>query len=456
MNPRKVGASHNETNVGDEFASEARILEPSAELDPGLQEDEKVKTVIPDDQLIQPLEMFPLEPRPTQAARRTTVLDFDKPLNQRPPSATVAWTAHTGAATRIRRRRLILRSIGAIGIITVSTGLAVIAGAALRNRLDLSVLSKYLELVRTNAPALRELLPRAAVVRDSAVAGLPTATTDSPPAPVAGTNRLTSEKPENVKVASPRSQSLTTSQSATRAALPSARPSASADRTRAAASSPTPTIQRRAASAPARAATITSPAPAVPQRSSAPVAPAASSPPAVPAVSSAPAAPAPIPAPAVAAVGSAIPAPPLNSAPLAVGSSAATPAPSPTPPPAAVSAPSATPAGGLTAETRAVALALNRYQDAFSALDVNAAHAVWPSVDVKALAKAFDQLEEQTFDLEGCDITVTGARAEAACAGNARYVRKVGNRALRVEPRRWRFTLRQTSDQWVIDTVDAR
>ena len=101
-------------------------------------------------------------------------------------------------------------------------------------------------------------------------------------------------------------------------------------------------------------------------------------------------------------------------------------------------------------------MALNRYQDAFSTLDANAAHAVWPSVDVKALAKAFDQLEAQTFDLEGCDITVTGARAEADCAGNARYVRKVGNRALRVEPRRWRFTLRQTSDQWVIATVDAR
>jgi hypothetical protein len=133
------------------------------------------------------------------------------------------------------------------------------------------------------------------------------------------------------------------------------------------------------------------------------------------------------------------------------------PAPSPTPPsPAPVSAPSATPAAGLTAETRAVAVALNRYQAAFSALDVGAAHAVWPTVDVRALAKAFDQLEEQTFDLEGCNITVAGPRAEADCAGNARYIPKVGNRALRVVPRRWHFKLRQTNDQWVIDAVDAR
>jgi hypothetical protein len=77
-------------------------------------------------------------------------------------------------------------------------------------------------------------------------------------------------------------------------------------------------------------------------------------------------------------------------------------------------------------------------------------------VDVKALARAFDQLEAQTFDLESCDIAVTGGRAEADCAGNARYVRKVGNRALRVEPRQWHFTLRQTNEQWIIDAVNAR
>jgi hypothetical protein len=99
---------------------------------------------------------------------------------------------------------------------------------------------------------------------------------------------------------------------------------------------------------------------------------------------------------------------------------------------------------------------LNRYEHAFSTLDANAAHAVWPSVDVKALGRAFDQLDEQTFALEGCDINVAGARAEAECAGNARYIRKVGNRALRVEPRHWHFRLRQLNAQWVIDAVDAR
>jgi len=81
---------------------------------------------------------------------------------------------------------------------------------------------------------------------------------------------------------------------------------------------------------------------------------------------------------------------------------------------------------------------------------------VWPSVDARALAKAFDQLEEQTFELKGCNITVAGAQAEADCAGNARYIRKVGNKALRVEPRRWHFTLRQTNDQLIIAAVNAQ
>jgi hypothetical protein len=123
---------------------------------------------------------------------------------------------------------------------------------------------------------------------------------------------------------------------------------------------------------------------------------------------------------------------------------------------AVASPPSSTPAPPFAPETRAIATLLNRYEHAFSALDANAVQAVWPGVDVKALGKAFDQLDEQTFALEGCDIHVAGARAEAECAGNARYIRKVGNRALRVEPRHWHFRLRQLNDQWVIDAVDAR
>jgi hypothetical protein len=128
-------------------------------------------------------------------------------------------------------------------------------------------------------------------------------------------------------------------------------------------------------------------------------------------------------------------------------------------PPAAAAAPtpiSAPPAPSPSTQVPAVTLVLNGYQQAFSALDANAAQVVWPAVDVKALSRAFDQLEEQTFDLQKCEIGVSGSRAEASCSGTASYVRKVGRKAVRLEPRRWQFTLRQENGYWVIDTVQVR
>jgi hypothetical protein len=107
-------------------------------------------------------------------------------------------------------------------------------------------------------------------------------------------------------------------------------------------------------------------------------------------------------------------------------------------------------------ETRAVLGTLHRYQEAFSALDSNAAQQVWPDVNVRALDRAFDQLAQQTFDLRACDVGVAGEHAEAMCTGTASYARKVGNKAMRVESRQWRFTLRRDSGDWLIERVDVR
>jgi hypothetical protein len=402
MNPRKVDTPAQDTNIVDDFASEEHVLETHA------------------------LELFPLESRQA-AAPRTTVLDFEKPAIQ--PWPPVTTRPATVGATRPRPRRSILRLAGTVAVIAVLVAMATIGGAAVRSRLDLSVLSDYLQVIRTRASSVRELLPELEVIRDSGSAASATKVAESPPATVATTDRIAAvERPDNVDVpvAASTSPQKTTSRPSTRASVPSPRRPALSSLRAAAAPPPArpvaPAIERAQASPP--------PPPAVSASTSLPAVPATSS------------------APAVAAV---------TPVPLAAESSAAAPSiPSSPPPGAVVSAPSAAPEGALPSETRAVALALNRYQNAFSALDANAAHAVWPSVDVKALARAFDQLETQTFDLEGCDITVSGARAEADCSGNARYVRKVGNKALRVEPRRWHFTLRQTNDQWIIDAVDAR
>ncbi len=107
-------------------------------------------------------------------------------------------------------------------------------------------------------------------------------------------------------------------------------------------------------------------------------------------------------------------------------------------------------------ETADIQRALGRYRTAFSALDAGAARKVWPTVNEKALDRAFDRLETQVLSFENCLIGVTGLRAEASCSGTARYVPKIGGRNTNVERRQWKFNLRKVSDEWLIEGVDAR
>jgi hypothetical protein len=410
MNPGKVATPAKETSIVDDFGIEEPIL----------------------DSPVEPSEMFPPEPRQAGTAQRTPVLDLGE-LQLR-PSPRIPRTV----STTLRPRPSVRRFVSAAALVAVSIVLALIAGAAVRNRLNVSALSDsiasavsdHLVIDRVSTPAPRQVLPPTEVVRDAATIQPTTGTTNSRPPTVAPTkSAAAAKKPEKAQ----------------RPPEKVPPPSASSARRGAAVSPPTPpartVIERREELRPPVPAVAATAPTAVPAVSSARPVPAVSSAPAAPPVSSTPTEPAVTSAPTVPAVTSAAPVSAPNPAP---------------PPPAPVSAPSTTPAGALTPETRAVAVALNRYQDAFSTLDAGAVHAVWPSVDVRALAKAFDQLEDQTFELEGCNISVAGAQAEADCAGNARYTRKVGNRALRVEPRRWHFKLRQTNNQWVIDAVDAR
>ena len=58
-----------------------------------------------------------------------------------------------------------------------------------------------------------------------------------------------------------------------------------------------------------------------------------------------------------------------------------------------------------TNETGAIHTVLGRYRNAFSGLDSGAARAVWPSVDVRALDRAFDRLEEQALEFENATST---------------------------------------------------
>jgi hypothetical protein len=104
------------------------------------------------------------------------------------------------------------------------------------------------------------------------------------------------------------------------------------------------------------------------------------------------------------------------------------------------------------ARVRAV---LSRYEAAYSGLDAAAARAVWPAVDERALARAFNNLQSQRVSLNQCDVSVSGASARAECDGSATWVPKVGGSG-RTESRRWLFDLRQASGAWQIVRAEAR
>jgi hypothetical protein len=77
-------------------------------------------------------------------------------------------------------------------------------------------------------------------------------------------------------------------------------------------------------------------------------------------------------------------------------------------------------------------------------------------VNEQALATAFESLDGQNVSFHECQIETADVRAVAVCSGTARYVPKVGYRARRPEPHRWRFTLHKANDRWLIESVEAR
>ncbi len=98
--------------------------------------------------------------------------------------------------------------------------------------------------------------------------------------------------------------------------------------------------------------------------------------------------------------------------------------------------------------------ALDRYAQAYSALDADAAQRVWPRVDRTALSRAFETLASQQVSLGDCEVDVTGATARATCSGSATWAPKVGSGSARTDARRWSFDLAKSGEGWQI--VNAR
>jgi hypothetical protein len=116
--------------------------------------------------------------------------------------------------------------------------------------------------------------------------------------------------------------------------------------------------------------------------------------------------------------------------------------------------PAVSPAVDRSAELRkdeeTVLRVLHDYTRAFERLDVQAAKAIWPSVDDRALQRAFEQLDGQQLRFASCGVSVSGQDANARCRGEATYRPKVGSRVLRLTEREWTFNLSRDNDTWQI------
>jgi hypothetical protein len=98
---------------------------------------------------------------------------------------------------------------------------------------------------------------------------------------------------------------------------------------------------------------------------------------------------------------------------------------------------------------------LHAYARAYERLDAAAARQVWPSVNERALARAFAGLATQDIAFDSCSIDLRGGSARAQCRGRATYVGKVGGGAPHTEARRWDFQLSRDGEDWKIDSANV-
>ncbi len=111
---------------------------------------------------------------------------------------------------------------------------------------------------------------------------------------------------------------------------------------------------------------------------------------------------------------------------------------------------------GAPSESEAIVAALGELKRAYERRDATLAKAVWPTVDARALARAFDSLKSQTVEFDGCQVKVTGGTGEVQCRGTTTYVPRVGSQFARTESRQWMFRLEKGTERWLITRAAAR
>jgi hypothetical protein len=93
---------------------------------------------------------------------------------------------------------------------------------------------------------------------------------------------------------------------------------------------------------------------------------------------------------------------------------------------------------------------LDQYALGYSTRRAGVVRQIWPSVDARALERAFSQLQSQQVSFDDCRIEAAAAAARATCSGTARWVPAVGDRSPRQQSRTWHFVLARDGEAWVI------
>ncbi len=99
---------------------------------------------------------------------------------------------------------------------------------------------------------------------------------------------------------------------------------------------------------------------------------------------------------------------------------------------------------------------IDRYAGALERLDVGAAQAAWPTVDGKALKRAFGQLASQRLTFKSCGITISGSTANARCRGSATYQPRIGSGHVQLASREWTFDFSKQDTDWRIVNTFVR
>ena len=109
-----------------------------------------------------------------------------------------------------------------------------------------------------------------------------------------------------------------------------------------------------------------------------------------------------------------------------------------------------------SSEEELVRQLIDRYAGALERLDVGAAQAAWPTVDGKALKRAFNQLASQRLTFQSCGITISGSTANARCRGSATYQPRIGSGPVHLASREWTFDFSKQDTDWRIVNTFVR